>query len=51
MEGFLEEVRLNESQLVRRSFLRILRRALRAGEHHVHSPGDMRKRGAFWELQ
>lgn len=43
MEGFLEEVRLNESQLVRRGFLRVWGRTYRVEEHSVHSHGGMRK--------
>lgn len=50
-EGFLEEVRLHKPQLVRRCFLRDLGRAFRAGEHHVHSHGGMRKRDSFWGFQ
>lgn len=51
MEGFLKEVKLTESQLVGRCFLRVLRRAFRVGEHHVHSHGVMRKHDSFWEFQ
>lgn len=47
MEGFLEEVRLNESQLVG-SFLRVLGRACQVGKCHcVHSHRDMRKHDSF----
>lgn len=49
MEGFLEEVSLNESQLVR-SFLRVLGRAFRVEEHQVHSHGSMRKHDSFLEF-
>lgn len=51
IEGFLEEVRLNESQLVRRSFLRVLGRACPVSKCHLHSHGDMRKHDSFWEFQ
>lgn len=51
MEGFLEEVRLHKSQLVRMCLLRDLGRAFQAGEHHVHSHGAMRKRDSVWEFQ
>ena len=51
MEDCLEEVRLNESQLVRRSFLRVLGRAFRVGEHHVHSHEGMRKHDSLKEFQ
>lgn len=50
-EGFLEEVRLHKSQLVRRYLLRDLGRAFQAGEHHVHSHGGMRKRDSLWGFQ
>ena len=51
MEGFPEEVRLNESQLVRRSFLRVPGRACQVSKCHVHSHGDMRKHDSFREFQ
>lgn len=50
MEGFLEEVRLNKPQLVRRCFLRVLGKACQVGKHHMHSHEDMRKHDSFWEF-